>query len=86
MKLKDISLFLRERIETYFKKADVPIVMRYFDLSYLIRTSPANADDSVLCDLYARNAVHAAMAGKNRIGYRISARFFYPYPYRDVGS
>jgi 6-phosphofructokinase 1 len=24
----------------------------------------ANAADSVLCDLYARNAVHAAMAGK----------------------
>jgi 6-phosphofructokinase 1 len=55
----------KERLPaTYFKKADVPIVMRYFDLSYLIRSSPANAADSVLCDLYARNAVHAAMAGK----------------------
>ena len=64
IKLKDIGLFLRERIETYFKKVDIPIVMRYFDPSYLIRSSPANAADSVLCDLYARNAVHAAMAGK----------------------
>jgi 6-phosphofructokinase 1 len=64
LKLKDIGLFLRERIETYFKDADVPVVMRYFDPSYLIRSSPANAADSVLCDLYARNAVHAAMAGK----------------------
>lgn len=64
IKLKDIGLFLRERIETYFKDVNVPIVMRYFDPSYLIRSSPANAADSVLCDLYARNAVHAAMAGK----------------------
>jgi 6-phosphofructokinase 1 len=64
IKLKDIGLFLRERIESYFKEANIPIVMRYFDPSYLIRSSPANAADSVLCDLYARNAVHAAMAGK----------------------
>jgi 6-phosphofructokinase 1 len=64
IKLKDIGLLLRERIEAYFKEANIPIVMRYFDPSYLIRSSPANAADSVLCDLYARNAVHAAMAGK----------------------
>jgi 6-phosphofructokinase 1 len=64
IKLKDIGLFLRERIESYFKEVNIPIVMRYFDPSYQIRSSPANAADSVLCDLYARNAVHAAMAGK----------------------
>ena len=71
IKLKDIGLFLRERIETYFKEVDLPIVMRYFDPSYMIRSSPANAADSVLCDLYARNAAHAAMAGKTGlvIGY-----------------
>src|ERR1700751_330735 len=65
IKLKDIGLLLRERIEAYFKETNIPIVMRYFDPSYLIRSSPANAADSVLCDLYARNAVHAAMAGKS---------------------
>jgi 6-phosphofructokinase 1 len=64
IKLKDIGLLLRERIEAYFKEAKIPIVMRYFDPSYLIRSSPANAADAVLCDLYARNAVHGAMAGK----------------------
>ena len=71
IKLKDIGLLLRERIEAYFKEAGIPIVMRYFDPSYLIRSSPANAADAVLCDLYARNAVHAAMAGKTGlvIGY-----------------
>lgn len=63
-KLKDIGVHLRERIEAYFKAEGVPAVMRYFDPGYLIRSSPANAEDSVRCDLYARNAVHAAMAGK----------------------
>src|SRR4051812_46354937 len=28
------------------------------------RSRPANAEDALLCDLFARNAVHAAMAGK----------------------
>ena len=38
--------------------------MRYFDPSYHVRSGPANSEDSVLCDLFARNAVNAAMAGK----------------------
>jgi 6-phosphofructokinase 1 len=63
-RLQDIGLFLRERIETWFQAEKVPIVMRYFDPSYLVRSSPANAEDSILCDLFARHAVHAAMAGK----------------------
>ena len=64
LKLKDIGLFLRERIEAYCEAEGLPVVMRYFDPSYIIRGSPANAEDSILCDLFARNAVHAAMAGK----------------------
>jgi 6-phosphofructokinase 1 len=71
VRLKDIGLFLRERIEAYFKSEKTPMVMRYFDPNYLVRSSPANAEDSILCDLFARNAVHAAMAGKTGlvIGY-----------------
>jgi 6-phosphofructokinase 1 len=71
VKLKDIGLFLRDRIEAHFKTEKIPLVMRYFDPSYLIRSSPANAEDSILCDLFARHAVHAAMAGKTGlvIGY-----------------
>lgn len=70
-KLGDIGVFLRERIDAYFKKEGVPLVFRYFDPSYVIRSQPANPEDSILCDLYARNAVHAAMAGKTGlvIGY-----------------
>jgi 6-phosphofructokinase 1 len=71
VKLKDITLFLRERIEAYFKSEKIRIVMRYFDPSYLVRSSPANSEDSILCDLFARHAAHAAMAGKTGlvIGY-----------------
>ena len=69
--LNDIGIFLRKRIEEYFKMEKIPIVIRYFDPSYIIRSSRANAEDSILCDLFARNAVHAAMAGKTGlvIGY-----------------
>lgn len=64
VKLKDVGPFLRERIESSFKADGIPIAMRYFDPSYVIRSRAANCEDSILCDFYARNAVHAAMAGK----------------------
>lgn len=64
IKLKDIGHFLRHRIESYFKTAQLPITFRYFDPSYVIRSVPADAEDSIICDLFARNAAHAAMAGK----------------------
>ena len=71
VKLRDIGLHLRDRIEAYFKAERIPMVMRYFDPNYLVRSSPANAEDSILCDLFARQAAHAAMAGKTGlvIGY-----------------
>ena len=64
VKFKDIGPFLREKIETYMKAEDVPYVIRYMDPSYIVRSVPASAEDAILCDFYARNAVHAAMAGK----------------------
>jgi 6-phosphofructokinase 1 len=71
VKLKDIGLLLRDRIEAHFKSEKIPVIIRYFDPSYSIRSSPANAEDSILCDLFARQAVHAAMADKTGlvIGY-----------------
>ena len=67
VKLRDIGPFLRERIETYFKAEGIPVVMRYFDPSYQVRSRPANCEDALLCDLFARYAVHAAMAGKTGV-------------------
>jgi 6-phosphofructokinase 1 len=67
VKLKDVGLFLRENIESYFKAEGMPVVLRYFDPSYQVRSVPANCEDALLCDLYARHAVHAAMAGKTGV-------------------
>ncbi len=64
VKLKDIGLFLRDRIEAYFQAEGIPVVIRYFDPGYQVRSRPANCEDAILCDFFARNAVHAAMAGK----------------------
>ena len=69
--LKDIGDFLYAQIVNYFKAENFSVVVRYFDPSYSIRSCPADAEDAILCDLYARNAVHAAMSGKTGlvIGY-----------------
>src|SRR6185312_8172498 len=52
IKLNDIGLFLRNRIEEWLTARKVPFVMRYFDPSYSLRSSPTNAEDSVLCDRF----------------------------------
>lgn len=80
IKQKDIGIFLREQIKTYFADHQIPFNMRYFDPSYHIRSIPANCDDSVLCDQLARHAVHAAMAGKTDVlvGYWYSTFTYLP--------
>ena len=67
VKLKDIGPFLRAKIESYFKAEGAPVVLRYFDPSYQVRSCAANCEDALLCDLFARHAVHAAMAGKTGV-------------------
>jgi len=63
-KLADIGPFLKDEIERYLKAEGVPTSVKYFDPSYYIRSLPAAAVDSLLCERFARAAVHAAMAGK----------------------
>jgi 6-phosphofructokinase 1 len=71
VKFDDIGIFLRDKIKAYFAENEIPVIMRYIDPSYAIRSVPANAWDRTLTDRMARNAVHAAMAGKTdmMIGY-----------------
>lgn len=63
-KLGDIGLFLKDRINQHFASHDVPVSVKYFDPSYNIRSVPAGAADSLMCEQFARQAVNAAMAGK----------------------
>lgn len=67
VKLSDIGLYLRDRIIAYFKSRDIPVSLKYIDPSYMIRSLPANANDSVFCGFLGRDAVHAAMAGKTKM-------------------
>lgn len=64
IKNNDIGLFLKDKISEQFKSENFPFTLKYIDPSYIIRSAPANANDSKFCSLLAQNAVHAAMAGK----------------------
>jgi 6-phosphofructokinase 1 len=61
---KDIGIYLKEKITEDFTAKKFPFAIRYIDPSYIIRSAPANANDSKFCNLLAQNAVHAAVAGK----------------------
>jgi 6-phosphofructokinase 1 len=64
VKLHDIGLYLKDQINRYFMDTETEVNLKYIDPSYLIRSTPANANDSIFCSLLSTNAVHAAMAGK----------------------
>jgi 6-phosphofructokinase 1 len=61
---KDIGTFLKEKIKIEFEAKNIPFSIKYIDPSYIIRSAPANANDSKFCSQLAQNAVHAALAGK----------------------
>ena len=61
---KDIGEFLRQKITEHFKTRGIPASVKYFDPSYMIRSVPARGTDAIRCYMLARNAVHAAMAGR----------------------
>ena len=61
---KDIGEFLKSKITEYFKKKGKEVNVKYFDPSYSIRSIPAQGTDAILCYTLAKNAVHAAMAGR----------------------
>lgn len=61
---KDIGEFLKRRISAFFKSRNIAGSVKYFDPSYTIRSVPAKGTDAIRCYMLARNAVHAAMAGR----------------------
>jgi 6-phosphofructokinase 1 len=67
VRLKDIGVFLKNKIESYFMSKKLEISIKYIDPSYTIRSLPANANDRVFCNFLGRDAVHAGMAGKTKL-------------------
>jgi 6-phosphofructokinase 1 len=66
-RLGDIGQYLKERITAYFREKGIELNLKYIDPSYLIRSVPATANDSVFCGFLGQNAVHAGMAGKTNM-------------------
>lgn len=64
---RDIGLFLKDVIVDHFRSRKVVCHMKYIDPSYMIRSVRANASDAIFCDNLARNAAHAAMAGRTDV-------------------
>ncbi len=64
IKYNDIGIYMRDTIKMEFRSLNFPFNLKYIDPSYIIRSSPANANDSLFCNILAQNAVHAAMSGK----------------------
>jgi 6-phosphofructokinase 1 len=66
IKHRDIGILLKDRIGEHFKQQGTEVTIKYIDPSYIIRSAPANASDSIFCNRLAYQAVHGAMAGKTR--------------------
>jgi 6-phosphofructokinase 1 len=68
---EDIGLLLKEKIIGYFKEKNKPLSLKYIDPSYMIRSLPADSNDSAFCVMLGQNAVHAGISGRTNmvIGY-----------------
>ncbi|MGC6430927.1 MAG: ATP-dependent 6-phosphofructokinase [Jejuia sp.] len=79
---KDIGLLLQQKIKSYFDGIGMKTTIKYIDPSYIVRSAPANANDSLYCNHLAYHAVHGAMAGKtNFVVGSVNKRFVYlPIP------
>ena len=67
----DVGPLLKEIITQYFKERKKPISLKYIDPSYMIRSLPADSNDSAFCIMLGQNAAHAGMSGRTNmvIGY-----------------
>lgn len=61
---RDIGVFLRDQFTEYFTSIEFPANVKYIDPSYIIRSAPATASDSIFCNKLGLHGVHGAMAGK----------------------
>jgi len=68
---QDIGLILKEKIAGHFRRKEKPMSLKYIDPSYMIRSLPADSNDSAFCVMLGQNAVHAGMSGRTNmvVGY-----------------
>jgi 6-phosphofructokinase 1 len=63
----DVGRWLERRLRAHFADGKRPFTLKYIDPSYMLRGMRATSEDAVFCGSLARNAVHAAMAGKTDV-------------------
>jgi len=85
-RLGNIGIYLKEKIEEYFKEKKMEINLKYIDPSYTIRSVPANASDSIYCELLGQFAVHAGMAGKTDLVVGLFKGEYVHLPLKSVAS
>ncbi|MFC1586005.1 ATP-dependent 6-phosphofructokinase [Fibrobacterota bacterium] len=85
-KLGDIGNFLKTEIHHYFKRENMEINLKYIDPSYIIRSAPANPNDSIYCARLGHDAAHAAMAGKTKLLISLINNHFVHLPIRMAVS
>ena len=68
---EDVGLLLKQKITEYFRKKQMPFTLKYIDPSYMIRSLPADSNDSAFCVMLGQNAVHAGLSGRTNmvVGY-----------------
>ena len=86
LKLADVGVYLRDRINGYFAERKIEINLKYIDPSYAIRSAPANPSDSIYCERLGNAAAHAAMAGKTKIIIGLVNNKFVHLPIKTVIS
>jgi 6-phosphofructokinase 1 len=67
VKFHDIGVFLRDCIADRFSCGWNAATVKYIDPSYIIRSAPASADDSILCSRLGQYAAHAALSGRTKM-------------------
>jgi 6-phosphofructokinase 1 len=63
----DIGLLLKEKVTGYFREKKKPLSLKYIDPSYMIRSLPADSNDSAFCVMLGQNAVHAGISGRTNM-------------------
>jgi len=64
VRLVDVGLFLKERVQRHFAALGRGVSVRYFDPSYYIRSQAPAAVDAEYCLRLSQQAVHAGMCGR----------------------
>jgi 6-phosphofructokinase 1 len=67
VRLQDIGLLLRDRIQEHLAARGMGAPVRYINPSYIVRSLPANSFDAQLCLVLGKHAVHAGMAGRTDV-------------------